>query len=467
MSSLEERVRLAPCTSSLALFAFAAALAAPAVHAQVFPAKVVRIIVPTAAGGSIDFVARLIGQELNKAWSQGVIVDNRAGAGGTIGVDIVAKAPPDGHTIAFVPNEFVTSAGVYAKLPYDPLRDLAPVTQLAFSTWIMVVNPSLPVRSIKELIALAKAKPAQINYASTGNGTGTHLAAELFKSIAGIDMVHIPYKGTVPALTDVIAGQVGLTVTGLAAGMPHVKSGKLNTNLMGTATIFECARLAGIRHVIFPSSKMVYGPVAEKHRHPTYEPVPEEHPREPEDHYGNLKRACEALGTHYAQLYGLDIVALRSASVFGPGKFALHTRVSPVIALIEAAIANRPFRIASGADQSDEMCYTRDCANSVIAALDSAACPGKFRAYNISSGELISLRGMIAVLKELYPHWECETGPGLDYRGYGVPYYFRMATQKAQAELGFKAMFDFRRSVIDYADTLARLKNPAPTSLAS
>ena len=236
----------------------------------------------------------------------------------------------------------------------------------------------------------------------------------------------------------------------------------LDTNLIGTATVFECARLAGIQRIVFPSSKMVYGPVAEQHRHPTYEPVPEEHPREPEDHYGKLKRACEDLADHYAKLYGLHIVAFRSASVFGPGKFALHDKVSPVVGLIEAAIAHRPFRIEFGADQYDELCYTGDCANSVISALDSAAQPGKFRAYNISSGELISLREMIAVLKELYPGWSGEAGPGLDYRLYGMPYYYRMATQKARAEIGFKPKFDFRRAVVDYAQTLARWEKAIP-----
>ena len=229
----------------------------------------------------------------------------------------------------------------------------------------------------------------------------------------------------------------------------------LNANLIGTATVFECARLAGIQRIVFPSSKMVYGPVAEKHRHPAYEPVPEEHPREPASHYGNLKRACEGLAAHYAQLYALDIIALRFGSVFGPGKFGLHNKVSPVVGLIEAALANRPFRLDCGAEQSDDLCYTRDCANGVIAALDSAARPGKFRAYNISAGELISLSQMIAVLKQLHPLWQCEAGPGLDYRGFGVGNYYRMALEKAHAELGFKPAFDFRRAVTDYVATLA------------
>jgi tripartite-type tricarboxylate transporter receptor subunit TctC len=213
----------AHCVAALFLFTLSAAGAV----AQSFPAKVVRIIVPTAAGGSIDFVARTVGQELNRSWNQGVVVDNRAGAGGVIGVDAIAKSAPDGHTIGFVPQEFATSAGVNAKLPYDPLRDLAPVTLLAYSTWIVVVNPSIPARSMTELVALAKRRPGAINYASTGTGTGTHLAVELLKHLAGIDMLHIPYKGTVPALTDVVGGHVGLTVTGMAAGMPQVKAGRL------------------------------------------------------------------------------------------------------------------------------------------------------------------------------------------------------------------------------------------------
>ena len=196
-------------------------------QAQGFPTKAVRIVVPTTPGGGLDLIARLIALDLNKSWAHGVVVDNRAGAGGTIGVDLVAKANPDGHTIAFVATSFTTNASVYTRLPYDSLRDFAPVTLVAFMAWVLVVNPSLPVHSVKDLIALAKAKPGQINYASTGNGSAPHLAAELLKSMTGTNMVHIPYKGTVPAVTDVISGQAGLVVTGLAATMPHVTTGKL------------------------------------------------------------------------------------------------------------------------------------------------------------------------------------------------------------------------------------------------
>jgi tripartite-type tricarboxylate transporter receptor subunit TctC len=196
-------------------------------HAQGFPAKGVRIVVPTTPGGSLDLITRLVALELNKSWRHGVIVDNRAGAGGIIGADIVAKAAPDGYTVAFVASQFTVSAGVYSKLPYDSLRDFAPVTLLAFTAWALVVNPSLPARSVKELVALAKAKPGQINYASTGNGGSTHLAVELLKSMTGTDFVHIPYKGSVPAVNDVISGQASLMITGLAATMPHVTSGRL------------------------------------------------------------------------------------------------------------------------------------------------------------------------------------------------------------------------------------------------
>lgn len=248
-----------------------------------------------------------------------------------------------------------------------------------------------------------------------------------------------------------LAGQTG----------PHVEQfpwSSLNSNLMGTATVFECARLAGVQRIVFPTSKTVYGPVAEKHRHPTYEPVPENHPLEPERHYSRLKVACEKLAGHYAPLYGLDIIALRFGSVFGPGKFGMHDKVSPVMGLIEAAMANRPLHFDFGADQRDDLCYTGECANGLIAALDSVAQRGKFRAYNIASGELISLSEMIGVMKELYPRWRCDAGPGLDYRRYGVGYYFEMATQKARDELGFKPLFDFRRAAIDYTETRARSK---------
>lgn len=252
-----------------------------------------------------------------------------------------------------------------------------------------------------------------------------------------------------------LAGQVGPAVE-------QYPWTSLNTNLIGTTTIFEAARLSGIERIVYPSSRQVYGPVAQKHRHPTYEPVPEEHPREPLILYGKLKRAGEDIADHYARLYGLDIIALRFASAFGPGGHSklrdASALASPVLGMIESAIANRTYHIDYGADQSDDLCYSGESANGFIAALKSSPQRGKFRAYNIGSGELISLRGMIDVLKDLYPSWTADAGPGLDYRRLGPGYYFKMATQKAQAELGFKPAFDFRRAVIDYAETVGRIR---------
>lgn len=253
-----------------------------------------------------------------------------------------------------------------------------------------------------------------------------------------------------PAAIVHFAGHVGPTVEQLPWS-------SLNTNLMGTTTIFECARLSGVSRIVFPSSRMIYGSVAQRHQHPLYEPVPEEHPRKSPKLYGKIKRALEDIGDHYARLYGLDIVALRFGSAYAPGKFGRNDAVSPVMGLIEAAIANRPFRVECGAEQRDDLCYSGESANGVMAALNSSAQPGKFRVYNIASGELISLQEMIDTLKELYPSWQGEVGPGLDYRRMGVGYYFKMATDKAHAEIGFRPKFNFRSAAIDYARTLARL----------
>ncbi len=265
-----------------------------------------------------------------------------------------------------------------------------------------------------------------------------------------------------PRLMDVVSAHQPQAIVHFAGQTgPRVEQfpwASLQTNLMGTATVFECARLSGIQRVIFPSSKMAYGPVAEKHRHPTYEPVTEQHPLEPEKHYGKLKRTCEGLADHYAKLYGLDIIAFRFASVFGPGRPGKPARLNPVIAFIESAIAGQPYSIGFGADQRDHFCYYGEAGNAVIAALKSTPRPGAFRAYNIASGDTISLAEIVAVLKQLYPAWRGEAGPGLDYRRYGVGYYYPMATEKARAEIGFTAKFDFRHAVIDFAETACRVR---------
>jgi tripartite-type tricarboxylate transporter receptor subunit TctC len=216
-----------------AVLRYAACLAAAlgcttAAHGQsAYPLKPIRLVAPFPPGGGTDFLARLFGQKMSETLSQQVVVDNRGGAGGTIGTDIVAKAPPDGYTIILVSASHAINPGLYPKLPYDSINDFAPITQIATSPGILVVNPSLPVKSVKELIALARAKPGQINYASAGSGTPPHLAGELFKLMAKIDMVHVPYKGNAPAFTDVIGGQVSLIFPTMPSAMPFIKSGKL------------------------------------------------------------------------------------------------------------------------------------------------------------------------------------------------------------------------------------------------
>jgi len=193
-----------------------------------YPARPVRIVAPFPPGSGVDIIARIIGQALTEAWKQSFIVENRSGAGGTIGSDIVAKAPPDGYTLLLGNVSTLTIApNLYRKLPYDPVRDFAPITVITVMNSVLVVHPSLPARSLKEFVALAKAKPRSLNYGSAGSGTTTHLGAELFKSMAGVDLVHVPYKGSGPALTDLLAGQVQAVFGTIATVLPHVKAGKL------------------------------------------------------------------------------------------------------------------------------------------------------------------------------------------------------------------------------------------------
>jgi tripartite-type tricarboxylate transporter receptor subunit TctC len=220
--------------SARALWSFIVltSLLVPAFHAfsaqlTNYPTKPIRVVVPTTTGGSLDYVTRLVVQELGKSWTEGLVVDNRPGAGTLVGNDIVAKSVPDGYTVLFTSSSLTINAAAYAKLPFDPVRDFEPVTLLSYSQWILVVNASLPVRSVKELIALARSKPGQINYASAGNGSGIHFATELLKSKAGIDLLHVPYKGVVPALQGVVSDNVGVAITGLPSGMPLVSAGKL------------------------------------------------------------------------------------------------------------------------------------------------------------------------------------------------------------------------------------------------
>jgi tripartite-type tricarboxylate transporter receptor subunit TctC len=197
------------------------------VHAQTFPTAPVRIVVPFPPGGGTDILARLIARKMNESWGQPVIVDNRPGANGTLGAALVTKAPADGHTLLLVPSGFAVNPSVYPKLPYNSERDLAPVSHLASSPLLAVVHPSLPVKSIKELIALAKTRPGQINYGSSGNGSPPHLATEKFKLMAGIKIAHIPYKGGGPAMIDLLAGHIPIYFNAILQSLPYAKSGRL------------------------------------------------------------------------------------------------------------------------------------------------------------------------------------------------------------------------------------------------
>lgn len=194
---------------------------------QTFPTKPIRFIVPTATGGGSDPLARALGTKYSAAWGQQVVVDNRPGAGMTIGIDIVAKASPDGHTMVLVNPSHAINATLMTKLPYDAVRDLTPVTVIATQPLVMVVSQSLPVKNVRELIALAKAKPREISYASSGPGSASHLAAEMLSGMTGIELSHVPYKGTGPALPDLISGRVQLYINPLLAMIGAVEGGRL------------------------------------------------------------------------------------------------------------------------------------------------------------------------------------------------------------------------------------------------
>ena len=206
-----------------------AALPAIAADAQSYPSKPIRIIVPFPPGGIADVMARVFGQKFTDTWNQPVVVENRAGAGGNIGAEIVAKSPPDGYTLVMGSiGTHAVNVSLFSKLPYDPVRDFAPVARVIEADGLLVLHPSVPVKTVKDLIALARARPGQLVYASAGNGTAGHLAGELFKSMAKIDLVHIPYKGNVPAITDLVGGQTSMLFATLPTVLPLAKAGKLH-----------------------------------------------------------------------------------------------------------------------------------------------------------------------------------------------------------------------------------------------
>jgi tripartite-type tricarboxylate transporter receptor subunit TctC len=206
------------------------------VAAQSYPAKPIRIVVTFPPGGPTDIVARAVGQKLTEAWGQQIVVDNRGGAGGIIGTDVAAKAVPDGYTLLLGTSSGLSiNPALNPKLPYNAFTDFAPVSLVVINPQILVLHPSLPAGSLTELIKLAKARPGQINYASVGQGSPNHLGMEMLKAMTGIDMVHIPYKGTAPALTDLVAGQVSLMFNSMPSVLPQVRSGKLKGIAVGSA----------------------------------------------------------------------------------------------------------------------------------------------------------------------------------------------------------------------------------------
>jgi len=213
-------------------------------QAQAYPARPVRLIIPFSAGGAADVPARILMQRLSETMGQQVIIENRPGAGSTIGADAAAKAPPDGYTLFWISNTHFVSAALHKKLTYDALNDFTPVTQVTIAPNVLVVHPSLPARTVKELIELAKARPGQIDYASSGNGSTQHLTGALFCSMAGIRMTHIPYRGSGPVTADLLGGQVQVAFPGIAGMLPHIRSGKLRA--LGVSSQKRSPELPGV-----------------------------------------------------------------------------------------------------------------------------------------------------------------------------------------------------------------------------
>ena len=211
----------------IALVLAVIALPALAQSDAAFPARPIRLVVPFAAGGGNDLLARVISQRLQTAWGQAVLVDNKPGAGGNIGADFVAKSAPDGHTLLLATNTLTINPAIFATIPFDVRQDFAPVALAAATPFVLLVNNELPVKSVRELIAHARAKPGKLSYASVGMGTPHHLGMELFKSLTGTDIVHVPYKGSVTSLTDLSSGQVQVMLASINAAMPFMQGGKV------------------------------------------------------------------------------------------------------------------------------------------------------------------------------------------------------------------------------------------------
>jgi len=241
----------------IALAAACALVAAPQAHAQEpYPTKPIRIIVPFTPGTGIDILARTLGQRMGEDWSTGVVVENRAGASGNIGTEAVAKAAPDGYTLLMTASTIVLNRSLFKTIPYDPVKDFAPVAPLAIGRLALVINPAVGAKTVKELIAFAQANPGKLFYGSPGNGTPHHLAMELFKSSTGVDIVHVPYKGTGPAVQDLVGGQIGVMFLPVHVALPLVEGGKLTMLAAGgtqrssvTPNVPSLAEAAGLREV--------------------------------------------------------------------------------------------------------------------------------------------------------------------------------------------------------------------------
>lgn len=219
--------------------------------AQGYPAKPLRMVVPLAAGGPGDVLARAVGQKLSEQLAQPVVIDNRPGANTNVGTEFVAKAPADGYTLLATAIPFTTNPALYPSLAYDPLRDFAPITLIGTTPLILVVHPSLPVKSAKELIALAKSKPGQLHYGSAGNGSALHLAGEMMNTLAGIKLVHVPYKGVTNAFNDVLGGQIPIMFPGAPIALPQVKAGRLRAlGTTGNQRTPAAPELAPLAHTL-------------------------------------------------------------------------------------------------------------------------------------------------------------------------------------------------------------------------
>ncbi len=239
MASMKCLVNAAVVGVALGVAAYGAAAQPEPAALRDYPNKPIRWIVPFTPGGSADILSRTIAQKITERWGQQIVIDFRPGASGNLGTQIAARAAPDGYTVILVPLTFTSSPSLYREPPYDPVKDFAPVTLVATSPLVLVVHPSVPVESVRELVALAKAKPGELNYASSGVGVSGHLAAELFKRMTHVNIVHVPYKGTAPALQGLLGGQIHMMFPNVPSALPHIKARRLQPLAVTTLKRFD------------------------------------------------------------------------------------------------------------------------------------------------------------------------------------------------------------------------------------